>query len=93
MQYKAELERLYGSDNVISQYQDKRYRNPKTGVPFNCDFYIPSEDLFIELNYTWFHGAHPFDIDNSDDFNKLTELQYKATTEPEKKSYLYAIKV
>lgn len=52
MQYKTELESLYGSDNVISQYQDKRYKNPKTGVLFNCDFYIPSEDLFIELNYT-----------------------------------------
>lgn len=93
MQYKTELESLYGSDNVISQYQDKRYKNPKTGVLFNCDFYILSEDLFIELNYTWFHGAHPFNIDNQDDFNKLTELQYKATNEPEKTSYLYAIKV
>lgn len=33
----------YGSENVERQYKDKRY-------PYACDFYIKSEDLFIELN-------------------------------------------
>ena len=36
-------------DNVIRQYRDEnRY-------PFNCDFYIPNEDLFIEFNGYWTH--------------------------------------
>ena len=34
-------------------YRDKRY-------PFNCDFYIPSLDLFIEYQGTWTHGNEPF---------------------------------
>lgn len=40
----------FGVDNVIRQFRDKiRY-------PFNCDFYIKSLDLFIELNANWTHG-------------------------------------
>ena len=26
-----------------------------------CDFYIPSKDLFIELQASWTHGGRPFD--------------------------------
>lgn len=44
----------YGTNNVIRQYRDVRY-------PFSCDFYIPSKDLFIELNAHWTHGGKPFD--------------------------------
>ena len=39
--------------DVINQYKDERY-------PFACDFYIPSLDLYIECNYHWTHGGHPF---------------------------------
>lgn len=35
---------LIGKDNFKIQYTDNRY-------PFNCDFYIPKFDLFIELNH------------------------------------------
>lgn len=59
-----ELIEEYGKDNVIRQYKDERY-------PFYCDFYIPSEDLFIELNRFWTHGSHPFDSSNIDDIEKL----------------------
>lgn len=49
---------LYGKSNVIRQYKDLvRY-------PFNCDFYISSEDLFIELNLFPTHGSEPFDSTN-----------------------------
>ena len=92
MLYKSELEDLYGANNVIPQYQDERYRNPKTGRKFNCDFYITSEDLFIELNYHWTHGKHPFNTDDVNDYDLLTKLQYNASTYPEKTSYLDAIK-
>ena len=49
---------IYGENNVIRQYKDlERY-------PFNCDFYIKSEDLFIELNLFPTHGTEPFDATN-----------------------------
>ena len=45
--------------DVIHHYStDSRY-------PFECDFYIPSKDLFIELNFHWTHGFEPFDKNNS----------------------------
>lgn len=44
--------------DVIHIYKDEiRY-------PFNCDFYIPSKDLFIELNFHWTHGKEAFDKNN-----------------------------
>lgn len=47
-------------DDVIRQYKDERY-------PFNCDFYIPSLDLFIEIQGLWTHGKHPYNENNNDD--------------------------
>ena len=45
--------------DVVHHYSaDSRY-------PFECDFYIPSKDLFIELNFHWTHGKEPFDKNNS----------------------------
>lgn len=59
--------------DVIRQYnQDKRY-------PFLCDFYIPSLDLFIECQYGWQHGNHPFDNNNQDDLNRLEMMKSKNT--------------
>lgn len=44
----------YGAENVKRQYnKDDRY-------PYNCDFYITTDDLFIELQGNWTHGPHPF---------------------------------
>lgn len=37
------LQETYGKDNVLTQYKSAVY-------PFRCDFYIKSEDLYIELN-------------------------------------------
>lgn len=38
---------------VIRQYKDVRY-------PYSCDFYIPSEDLFIEYQGYFSHGGEPY---------------------------------
>lgn len=54
----------YGVDDVVRQYRDKRY-------PFDCDFYIKSKDLFIECNFHWTHGCHPFDSTSATDMEKL----------------------
>lgn len=58
--------------DIIRQYRSKEY-------PFNCDFYIPSKDLYIEFQGSWVHGKHPFDETDEDDVKKL-EL-WKARTE------------
>lgn len=57
--------------DTIRQYRDeKRY-------PFNCDFYIPCLDLFIECNFHWTHGNHLFNPNSKEDQDKLYELQHK----------------
>ena len=69
--------------SVIRQYKDKeRY-------PWQCDFYIPELDYFIELNGTWTHGKHPYNP-NSEDKALLEKMQAKALSGH--KYYLNAIK-
>lgn len=43
--------------DVVAQYKSDSY-------PFNCDFYIPSLDLYIECNYHWTHGGKPYNEDS-----------------------------
>lgn len=65
--YKQLCEK-YGQDDVIRQYKDERY-------PYNCDFYIKSKDLFIEVNIHPSHGKHPFDKNNQEDILLLEKLK------------------
>lgn len=69
--YFLYLKEKYGEKNIIPQYRDERY-------PFACDFYIPSEDLFIELNLHWTHGGHPFNSNNQEDQLLLLHWRNKA---------------
>lgn len=39
--------------------------------PFNCDFYIPSLDLYIEYNGSWTHGGCFYDKNNENNRNTL----------------------
>ena len=51
-------------NDTIHQFRDlKRY-------PFNCDFYIPSLDLFIEYQGSEFHGQKPYE-GNEEDLQKI----------------------
>lgn len=51
----------FDAADVKAQYKDPdRY-------PWECDFYIPSRDLFIELNGFWTHGLHWFDTTDDED--------------------------
>ena len=68
--------------SVITQYnKDNRY-------PWNCDFYIPELDMFIELQGTWMHGGHPFLYSSKEDQELLEKWKLKET-----KFYNSAIKV
>lgn len=70
--YYQYLCQKYGKEDVKRQYRDEvRY-------PFNCDFYIVSQDLFIELNLTWSHGGHLFDSTNQGDIEKLAVWKERA---------------
>lgn len=44
---------------VKTQYRSKEY-------PFNCDFYIPKLDLYIEYQGFWTHGKKPFEKTDED---------------------------
>lgn len=43
----------FGKGQVKRQYKSYLY-------PFNCDFYIPKFDLYIEYNGSWTHGEEPY---------------------------------
>lgn len=59
-------------DVIHHYYDEKRY-------PFECDFYIPSKDLFIELNFHWTHGFEPFDKTSLKHQQKLNLWKLKNT--------------
>lgn len=63
------LSKIYA--NIIRNYASTLY-------PYQCDFYIPEEDLYIECNFHWTHAGHWFDKTNIDDINKLTIWKEKA---------------
>lgn len=52
---------------VECEYKDnKRY-------PFHVDFYIPSLDIFVEVQAHWTHNSHPYNKNDENDRNKLNE--------------------
>ena len=59
-------------NDVIRGYHSDLY-------PFNCDFYISSLDLYIECNYHWTHGIHPYDNTTKDDLLTLNKWKLKET--------------
>ena len=63
---------IYGKDNVKRQYKSDLY-------PFACDFYIISEDLYIEYNAMWTHGHTPY-IGSKENAAKLEKWKQKAIT-------------
>lgn len=69
--YYEFLVNKYGKNDVIRNYKEERY-------PFFCDFYIPSQDLFIECNYHWTHGGRPFNPDDDDCLNQLVKWEDEA---------------
>ena len=69
--------------NTLRQYSSKEY-------PFNCDFYIPEKDLYIELQGMWTHGFHPFDENSEQDLKRKKLLEVKSENN---KFYKTALKV
>ena len=63
----------YGKENIIRNYKCDLY-------PYRCDFYIVTENKFIELNLHWTHGGMRFDENNICCVEKLNEWKEKAKT-------------
>ena len=81
MLIKSLLESLYVQ--VYYQYTSELY-------PFACDFYIPSEDVYIEYQGSWTHGHRPFDESNEECLEQLELWKERARTS---KYYQNAIQV
>ena len=72
--YLSYLKTIYQEDDIIRQYFDKnRY-------PYKCDFYIPSEDLFIEVHANWTHGGRPYKQNDPECQKQLELWKEKAKT-------------
>lgn len=75
-----EEEQIY---NLLCQkYNDVKRQFKSDKYPFPCDFYILSEDLYIEYQGFWMHGKEPYiDSQEQKDKVKLWEskesIQYK----------------
>ena len=60
----------FGENNIIRNHISDLY-------PFNCDFYIVSLDLYIECNYHWTHGVHPYNSKDDKDIQKVNKYKNK----------------
>lgn len=57
--------------DTIHHYKDKERYN------FQCDFYIPSKDLFIEINFDPSHGKEPFNPNNKNHLKIVEDWKTK----------------
>lgn len=66
-----EFIKLFGESRIKYQHFDiDRY-------PFNCDFYFPDTDIWIELNGWWHHGEHPYTASDQDQQTLIdAEIKY-----------------
>ena len=48
-------------EQLLNIYPDAKHGYKSIKYPFVCDLYIPSKDIYIELNFHWTHGKHPYD--------------------------------
>ena len=67
------LQDKFGDFDIEYQYRSLKY-------PYNCDFYIKSLDLYIELQGSWTHGKAPYDAKNREHIKKLQEWIQKSQT-------------
>lgn len=89
-------------DNALNNKNIKHYKhyNKDPRYPFQCDFYLPDTDTFIEINGFWMHGGHYFNKRRKADLEKLAIWEskisnklYKTAIEVWTKSDLYKRKI
>lgn len=58
--------------NYKAQYRSDVY-------PFDCDFYFPDKDFYLEIQGYWSHGGHPYNPDDPDDIKIANEWNKRGT--------------
>ena len=58
--------------NYIYQYTSDDY-------PFACDFYFPDKQFYLEIQGTWTHGGHPYNINSIEDQKQISYWKSKNT--------------
>lgn len=61
---------FYSKDDIKRQYHSDEY-------PFNCDFYVISENTYIEINMSHYHHGHPFNCHDNNDIKELNNIKSK----------------
>lgn len=77
------IKSIFKNSKIIKEFKSDKY-------PWFCDFYIENLDLYIEYNFHWSHGPHPFDAQNEKDI-KLFNV-YSKRLKAGKSSYTQVIK-
>ena len=62
----SEIEELF-SNYLDSQHIEYKRQYRSKEYPFNCDFYLPKYDLYIEIQASWTHGGHPYNEESDKD--------------------------
>lgn len=62
----------FDASDIERQYISEEY-------PFACDFYVKSRKLYIELNASWTHGCHWYDMGSYKDVRIVNEWRKKNT--------------
>lgn len=63
---------------LVEVFEDIKHQYRSSVYPFNCDFYIPQYDLYIEYQGFEGHGKHPFDPTNQEDLEIVKKWEKKA---------------
>lgn len=84
---KAEKEILL---KLNEKFKEVKYQYRSDLYPFQCDFYIPEKDLYIEYQGSWTHGFKPYEQKNLDCIAQLTKWKEKINSSS---YYQNAIKV
>ena len=70
-------------------YHDVKRNYSSDKYPFNCDFYIPSKDLYIEYNGSHYHHGHPFNTLGENDKKELERLQNLSNSKNQYNKIIY----
>lgn len=73
---------IFDKSDIIAEHKSESY-------PWFCDFYVKSKELYIEYNFHWSHGPHPFDPSSLEDI-KLFNI-YSSKLKAGKSSYTQVI--
>ena len=75
--------------NLLLEKYPEALRNYKSEkYPYRCDFYIPSLDLYIELNAFYMHGGHWYNKNDPKDIEQVEKWKEQNTEQS-----IYAIHI